>query len=267
MTKDTQISMADNFDNEVSIIGTGRVAISLIHELRTKGVKVNEIYGRSLAQAKKLSDHTPGTSATGSLDFSNSRSRVLIIAISDDAISHISEKILCSKDQIIAHTSGTVSLNVLKHSHSGIFYPLQTFTTGKMVDFEEVPILIDGKNEIAIDQLTKLGNVLSSNVKIASEAERKQLHVAAVFASNFTNRMLSAAEDILKDSSIDLKTLEPLILESIRNALDSGPDNALTGPAKRGDTETIEKHLNLLKDKKQLQSIYGKITELIISKI
>ena len=259
--------MTDNFDNEVSIIGTGRVAISLIHALRTKRVKINEIYGRSLTQAKKLSDQTPGASATDSLDFSNSGSQVLIIAVSDDAISQVSEKILCSKDQIIAHTSGTVSLDVLKHSHSGIFYPVQTFTTSKWADFEEVPILIDGKNEIVIDQLTRLGSIMSSNVKVTSEAERQQLHVAAVFASNFTNRMLAAAEDILKDSSIDLKTLEPLVLESIRNALDSGPNNALTGPAKRGDTETIEKHLNLLKDKKKLQFIYEKITDLIISKI
>lgn len=256
--------MSDNF--EVSIIGSGRVATSLSHALRAKGVKLNEIYGRSLAQAKKLSDEIPDTVATDSLDFSKSSSQILVIAITDDAISEVSNSIICSNDQIIAHTSGTVSLGVLKYKNSGIFYPLQTFTTDKKVDFSNVPILIDGKNIVIKEKLSEFGRLLSTGVKITSEVERQKLHIAAVFASNFTNRMLAAAEDILHHTSLDLNMLRPLVLASIENVFNNGPDQSLTGPAKRGDQSTIDKHIEALLHHPKLLSIYKEITHQIIEK-
>lgn len=259
--------MSDNFDQSVSLIGAGRVATSLGHALSANGVKVNEIYSRSLAQAKKLADSLSGTIATDSLDFSKSKSQILIIAISDDAIGQVSKNITFPEDIIIAHTSGTVSLDILQYARSGIFYPLQTFTENKKVDFRHVPILVDGKDDLMTNELMELGRVLSNDVQVTTESERQKLHLAAVFASNFTNRMLAAAEDILKDTSVDLKTLKPLVLESIQNAFDSTPDQALTGPAKRGDTKTIKKHMELLQENQELRSLYEAITKMITSKI
>ncbi|WP_420582005.1 Rossmann-like and DUF2520 domain-containing protein [Reichenbachiella sp.] len=259
--------MSHHFGLTISLIGAGRVASSLAHALLAKGVKINEIYSRKLTHAQKLSNEIPDTTATDSLDFSKSHSDILIIAISDDAISQVSERILFPKDMLIAHTSGSVSLDILKHDQSGIFYPLQTFTNDKKVAFTDVPILIDGRNKWVIDQLAALGNLLSNRVKTTSEDERQRLHVAAVFASNFTNRMLAAASDILEETSIDLESLAPLVLESIQNAFESGPEKALTGPAKRGDVETVKKHLNLLIEKPALKEMYEMITRGITSKI
>lgn len=250
----------------VSIIGTGTVASSLAHALLAKGIKVNEIYSRTLARAKKLSGEIPGSNAKNSLDFVTSESDIFIFAISDDAIEKVSKQVLLPQGTILAHTSGTVSMNILEQSHSGIFYPLQTFTNSKKVDFEKVPILIDGKNQTVIEELTKLAGLLSKEVKTITESERQKLHIAAVFASNFTNRMLASAEEILKDTSLDLKIFESLVKESIQNAFNSNPDHALTGPAKRGDKKTIDSHIKQLENKPQLKEIYEKITQMIISK-
>lgn len=259
--------MSDIFDREISIIGAGRVATSLAHALFTKGFKVNEIYSRSIVRARALSNEIPGSTATDSLNFSDTTSHLLIIAIHDDAISQVSDKIIFPKEILIAHTSGTVSLNVLQHTFSGIFYPLQTFTNEKKVDFRDVPILIDGKNEQVVDKLLDIGNLLSSQVKQTTESERQKLHLAAVFASNFTNRMLAAAESLLSETSLDLKILAPLVMESIQNAFDSAPDVTLTGPAKRGDEATIKRHLELLKNyPSELSDVYEKITASITNK-
>ncbi|MEP2026693.1 MAG: DUF2520 domain-containing protein [Reichenbachiella sp.] len=258
--------MGHILDQKVSIIGSGRVATSLVHAFKAKGILVNEIYSRSIDHANKLSAAISSSTATNSLDFSKSQSDIFIIAISDDAIGEVSKKISFPEISLVAHTSGTVSLNTLKHSRSGIFYPLQTFTIGKKVDFQQVPILIDGKSNADTQKLKELGAIISSQVSITTEAERQKLHIAAVFASNFVNRMLAASEEILNDTSLNLNILKPLVFESIQNAFESNPDQALTGPAKRGDQSTIQNHLNALEEKPELKSIYMELTKMIISK-
>ncbi|SMD36397.1 Predicted oxidoreductase, contains short-chain dehydrogenase (SDR) and DUF2520 domains [Reichenbachiella faecimaris] len=258
--------MDDFIDQKVSIIGSGRVATSLAHAFKAQGIFINEIYSRSITHAEKLSRALPGSSATDSLDLSHSESKLFVVAVSDDTIHEVVGQFQPPKGALLFHTSGTVPIEILDTNAGGIFYPLQTFTLNKVVDFKTVPILIEGTDTHAEDVLLSLGSTISNHVKLVSGEERKKLHIAAVFASNFTNRMLAAAEEILQDTSLDLKILEPLVFESIQNAFDFGTDKALTGPAKRGDSKTIESHLKSLDQNPALKSIYDRLTAMITSK-
>lgn len=259
--------MSNNFDRQVSIIGTGRVATSLAGALLNHGVKINEIYGRSIEKSQILSQKTSEAWATDSLDFTKSKSHIFIVAISDDAIAKVTKNIILPPNGILAHTSGTASLDVFDQPNSGIFYPLQTFTHDNEVEFSKIPILIDGKTDSVKKDLCRLGQLISSKVQLVSESERQQLHLAAVFASNFTNRMLAAAEELLKNTSLNINILEPLVIKSIENVFDTNPDLALTGPAKRKDHSTIKKQMEALEAYPELQIIYNEITSRIMKEI
>lgn len=254
---------------QVSIIGAGKVATHLAHGLKKHNVRIGEIYSRKLDDARVLCKHIPKASAVDSLDFSSSSSALFLVAVKDSAIEEIAGKIQLPSVSHIAHTSGTTSIDLLAASGDkyGIFYPLQTFADDHVVDFSEIPLLIDGNNQETKDMLMQLGNTLSSRVSLATDSERQRLHVAAVFASNFTNRMLAAAEEILKGTNLDLEVLKPLMIQTIDNVFKQGPDQALTGPAVRNDTSTINKHLDLLHSYPQLQEIYKNLTEKIINKL
>ncbi|UXX80048.1 DUF2520 domain-containing protein [Reichenbachiella carrageenanivorans] len=253
---------------KVTLIGSGKVATSLAHTLVSHGVIIQEVYSRQLSHAKKLAQAVAAKQATQSLDFTKSSSQVFIISVKDDAIQQVAEEIKLPEKAILLHTSGTVSINTLATTARphGILYPLMTFGADQLIDFDQVPILTESNSIEAQDILDTLARSISTQVQAASESERQLLHVAAVFASNFTNRMIAASEEILTGTQLPTSMLKPLLTQTIQNAWDTHPDEALTGPAKRGDVETIKKHLNLLKEKPKLAKIYEVITESITSK-
>ncbi|MEO9967537.1 MAG: DUF2520 domain-containing protein [Reichenbachiella sp.] len=253
---------------KVTIIGSGRVATHLAHAFHDNDVPVGEIFSRSLDRAKELSAHIPNSSATDSLDFAQSESKIFLLAIKDDAISRAVNKIKLPPGSTLFHTSGTVSMNVMANNieYFGVFYPLQTFASNRDIDFKRIPILIEANHPSALNQARELAKLVSQTVQEVKEAERQQLHVAAVFASNFTNRMLAAAKEILAETSLHKKILQPLVEQSIANVFEVGADQALTGPARRNDQTTIAKHLKLLESQPELADIYQRITHMIITK-
>ena len=203
------------------------------------------------------------------LDFSTSDSAVFIIATSDDAIQDISREIILPDEAVLVHTSGSQPLNLLQFAattHLGVFYPLQTFSKSKKVDFREIPLFIESSDEKTEDMMMPLAKAISNQVhKIGSE-ERKALHVAAVFASNFTNHMLTMAHDILQQNSLNFDWLIPLITETINKSIAMGPEEAQTGPAKRGDLEVLDEHLEFLREQKLVAEIYKLVSQHIIDR-
>ena len=145
-----------------------------------------------------------------------------------------------------------------------VFYPLQSFTKGKKVDFEEVPFLLESEDEGALQLLKKVAKSLSPLVHILRHKDRDAVHVAAVFASNFTNHMLRIAEEILHRKGLDREIMKPLIIESISKSLQLGAKKAQTGPAIREDYETLEAHHQFLSYNEQLAEIYRLISQDII---
>jgi predicted short-subunit dehydrogenase-like oxidoreductase (DUF2520 family) len=147
-----------------------------------------------------------------------------------------------------------------------VLYPLQTFTKGRKVNLKEVPLFVEGEDSETEKILLKLAKSISKEVHVLSSEKRFILHLSAVFSSNFTNHMLSIAETIMKQNKLDYGWLKPLIAETINKGLEIGPSNAQTGPARRGDLEVLDKHMQSLKKDEPLQEIYRLISQHILDK-
>lgn len=251
----------------VSFIGSGNLAWHLAPALDNAGFVVKEVYSSNPQHAEQLTDRLYQAEVKATLDFSTSDSSVFIIAVTDDAIRKIAQEIILPDDAILLHTSGSQPITELQFAATpnlGVLYPLQTFSKNRKVDFKTIPLFIETHTEEAENILMPLAKSISNEVrKIASE-ERKALHIAAVFASNFTNHMLTVSKEILQQNSLDFDWLKPLITETISKGLYMGPEEAQTGPAKRGDLDILDNHLDFLKGQEAIAEIYKVISQHII---
>lgn len=252
----------------ISIIGSGNVAWHLAPALENAGYGVFEVYGRTSKRVKELVSRLYEAEIKRDLDFSDSKSDIFIIATSDDAIEEIAQEIsLPNEDSILVHTSGSLSAGVLSYAateHIGIFYPLQSFSRNKSIQFDEIPICIEGESSLSRGVLTELGNAISQKVVSINSDQRMALHLAAVFANNFVNHFLGVANDILKANKLDENLLYPLVKETLEKAADIGPKTAQTGPAKRHDFETLDRHLEYLKNNEELAEVYRIVSQHIV---
>ncbi|MGC1514350.1 MAG: DUF2520 domain-containing protein [Maribacter sp.] len=232
----------------VVLLGTGNVSQNLYSAFSgAKGVEVEQVVGRSAQLPDFIGDTTNYTN-----DFNKILAAdVYIIAVSDNAISEVSLA-LKKGDGIVVHTSGATSMEILSsHQNRGVFYPLQTFTKGKMLSFETIPICIEASADNHLQQLEHLGKTISNNVLEINSEKRNSLHVSAVFANNFTNYLYALAEEICVAQNLDFSILKPLINETAAKIASMSPKKAQTGPAKRGDLETVHSHLQTITDKHQ----------------
>jgi predicted short-subunit dehydrogenase-like oxidoreductase (DUF2520 family) len=253
----------------VSFIGSGNLAWHLAPALDNAGFIVKEVYSANPKHAEALTERLYQAEVKATLDFSTSDSAIFIIATSDDAIESIVQEIILPDEAVLIHTSGSQPLSLLQYAattHLGVLYPLQTFSKTKKVDFKEVPFFIESSDSNAESVMMPLAKAISTQVyKIGSE-DRKALHVAAVFASNFTNHMLTVAKDILQENSLDFNWLVPLITETINKSISIGPEIAQTGPARRGDLEILDEHIAFLRGQKSVSAMYKLISQDIIDK-
>ena len=252
---------------KVSFVGSGNLAWHLAPALDNVGYPVREVYSQNPKHAAALVGRLYEAHVNISLDFSASHSKIFVICVSDDAIQEVAQKIIVPDDAIVVHTSGSQPLSVLDDSGSqnmGVFYPLQTFSKAKKVDFKTVPIFVESENSDVEKVLMKMAKAISGNVKRINSEGRKALHIAAVFASNFSNHMLTIAKEITKQNDLDFNVLKPLIAETLNKSLEIGPEKAQTGPAVRGDFEILERHMQFLADNPELAEIYKIISQHII---
>ena len=252
---------------EISIIGSGNIAWHLAAALDNTDYAVREVFSRNPRNANALVERLYAAKAKTDLDFSDSESRIFIIAVTDDAVPDVARQIILPEDAILVHTSGSRPMNVLEEATStvGVFYPLQTFSRNKKVDFTEVPIFIESGDSRTENTLLDMAKTLSRKVFTISSPDRQALHVAAVFASNFTNHMLAVAKAILSKRDLDYDWLKPLITETINKSLALGPRPAQTGPAKRGDLEILDAHMEFLKDEDEaVAEIYRVVSQHIV---
>lgn len=253
----------------ITIIGAGRVAWHLAPALESAGHVIQEVYSRRYREAKKLASRLYQADARNELDFSDSSSEIFILAVADDAIRTVASRLLLPEhDTIVLHTSGSQPLEELagaKSAFTGVFYPLQTFTKDKEVNFSKIPVCLEADDEGVLNILIKLAKSISSEVRLINSQERAVLHIAAVFACNFTNHLLQIAETLAESHHIKFSLLKPLITETISKSLAIGPQQAQTGPASRGDLEILEKHMGFLKSyDKDYAEIYKIITQHIL---
>jgi predicted short-subunit dehydrogenase-like oxidoreductase (DUF2520 family) len=253
----------------VSFIGSGNLAWHLAPALDNAGYVVKEIYSRNPKHAEALTERLYQAEVKASLDFSTSSSSVFIIATSDDAIEGIAQEIVLPEEAFLIHTSGSQPLSILQFAAAiniGVLYPLQTFTKKQKIEFRDTPIFVESNNEETEKILIPLAKAISTQVRKIKSEERKALHVAAVFASNFSNHMLTLSKGIMEDNGLSYDLLKPLISETINKSLSIGPENAQTGPAKRGDLEILDRHMAFLLEDENLSEIYKLISQSIIDK-
>lgn len=290
--------------NTISFIGAGNVAFRMAIALQEKGYTIPTVWNRSQEKAVKLTralnsnlsaytaynaaqagTYTPvptGTPSVSAASFEELlESDMVIIAVSDDAISSVAESLSLTIKKVIAsgnigslpicvHTSGATPLDVLSPlkelgCQCGVLYPMMTLSRSKNINFRDVPFLIEGNDERTLKALKGVCDTLGSEYYICDSTKRLRMHAAAVFSCNFTNYLLSLAFEVAGDAH---NLLLPTTLEMIRKSFLQSPKMALTGPAKRGDMKTIAKHLELLDSlgMKEHAEIYRTITDNIITR-
>ncbi|MEK6780216.1 MAG: DUF2520 domain-containing protein [Bacteroidota bacterium] len=253
----------------VSFIGSGSLAWHLAPALDNAGFVVKEVHSRNPQHAAELTDRLYQAEVKATLDFSTSDSTIFIIATSDNAIESIAQEIILPEDAFLVHTSGSQPLGILRFAatnNTGVLYPLQTFSKTKKVDFKGTPIFVESNNIETEHVIMLLAKAISHKVSKIGSEERKALHVAAVFASNFTNHMLTLSKKIVEQNSLSFDLLKPLILETINKSFSVGPENAQTGPAKRGDLEILDTHLAFIREDPDLAEIYKLVSQHILEK-
>lgn len=236
---------------KIAIIGRGNVAGHLAEALAGK------------ADAVVVNPHT--------LEELPDDADIILISVNDDAIREVALKCVVTlgnhANTLIAHTSGSVGIEVLNgcSDKTGVFYPLQTFSRNVPLEYHEIPFFIEGSDTEASDRLADLARMISGHVYEADSDKRRRLHIAAVFACNFSNYLVSVADTLLQEQDMDYRVLLPLLKETVRKLEKVSPADAQTGPAARGDRKVITKHLQALSPHPDFRQIYSLLSESIIN--
>lgn len=242
----------------IVLFGTGNVATHLFEAYKSSSkFKIVQVFNHSEKSLETFKKNVPTTTDFTKVEDAD----IYILALKDDFLSQFANR-LKTTEALVVHTSGSVSMDALKHfKHFGVFYPLQTFSKNKKIDFTGIPICVEANTEKDIQLLKELASEIAENIfKITSE-QRKSLHVAAVFVSNFVNYLYTEGESICKENKVPFEILHPLILETASKAVNMSPKEAQTGPAKRQDQAVINSHLELLNEEQQ--KIYSLLTKSI----
>ena len=240
----------------VVILGAGNVATHVFNAFNNSNkITVNQWFNRDIERIMCYKNKVDITDDLLQLKTAD----VYIIAVSDDAIAQLSAK-LPFENRLVVHTSGTVNIHdIHKKNRRGVFYPLQTFSKAAPIDFANVPICLEALDPLDYKTLKSLAKAIGSKTHKVNTNQRKALHLAAVFVNNFTNQLYRVAHEITEAQGVEFDILKPLILETAKKVQDHSPFMAQTGPAKRNDKKTIEKHLELLDDE-QHKAIYEILT-------
>lgn len=244
----------------VVIIGAGNVAFHLTRALLQNTINVRQVFNRTLSKAQELGEanNIKYTDKISELE----KADLYIIAASDSAVEELSHYIPYD-DTLVVHTSGSLSTKILKGDYrKGVFYPFQTFTKRKALRYEEIPFFVEAENKEDEDALYKLADKISNEVHRVDSEKRRKVHMSGVWASNFVNHLYYIAQSICEEAEMPFDVLRPLILETANKIQDMEPFEAQTGPAKRGDSIILDKHMELLTDSRQ-QQLYQLLSDSI----
>ncbi|MFV5490994.1 DUF2520 domain-containing protein [Acinetobacter sp. ASP199] len=253
----------------ISIIGAGRVAYHLARVLSVQH-EIVQIYSRTLEKAQQLADQFQAQAIERPEQLDN-RVDLIIIAVSDQSIASVIEQIHPHlQHNLIVHTSGSTHVDVLKqiHARAGVFYPLQTFSLEREVNWENTPLFIEAHDSEDQKTLQHLANSLSNRVYLYSSEQRLSLHLAAVFACNFSNYCYDMAKQVVEAQQVDFSLLYPLILETTNKATQNEPRQMQTGPAMRGDQNILMMHQAMLSEMKRsdLAEVYTVLSDQLLAR-
>lgn len=251
-------------DTRVVLLGAGNVAHSLAPALQ-EHCRLEQIFSRTKAHALALAERC-NCLATDNVDELVDDAHIYIVSVSDNAIAPLLERVNRGRDALWLHTSGSTPINVFgeRFPRHGVLYPMQSFSRAIAARIDEVHFFIEGNTPASTAGAHALAALLSPHVHEADSHTREQLHLAAVFACNFPNHLFSLASDILHDAGLPFDVVLPLIKNMVDKLNHLSPQASQTGPAARGDTTIINRHLAALEGDKNKQAIYQLLTNSIM---
>ena len=248
---------------KIVLIGAGNVATCMGLALQKCGHTVCQVVSKTLASARELAGKLGCSSAVFSEKI-EADAELYIVAVVDDALGDVTRAVSSSNpNALFVHTSGSVSIDVWrgKAMRFGVFYPMQTFTKSRPVDFSEVSFFVEANREQDVVLLKTLAGQLGSKAYEITSAQRRILHIAAVFACNFTNHMYAVAARLMEKHDLPFESLLPLIDETARKVHHLAPVDAQTGPARRNDEKILAAHRAMLSDEPALAGLYELISK------
>jgi predicted short-subunit dehydrogenase-like oxidoreductase (DUF2520 family) len=249
----------------IVILGSGNIATHLGRAFKMAGQTISQVWSRDITNATALADTLAAEAIDSMVDLDRTAD-LFIIAVNDQAIRKIALEMKLN-DQLLLHTSGSTGLSALEGASTkiGVFYPLQTFSKIKSIDFRQIPIIIEANVPEVLAIIRAIADRLSEKVIELNSEQRKTLHVGAVFACNFTNHLFGLAQELLEEKGLDYELLKPLIEETLNKIEMNSPVSVQTGPAIREDQATIQAHLELLKHNPDLSELYVKLSQSIVN--
>lgn len=231
----------------IAIVGNGNVASHLYRALENK-CPVTLINPRTFENLPDNAD-------------------LILLCVSDNAIREVSLRLSEFKG-IIAHTAGSVPMDIFKgkFENYGVFYPLQTFTKEVALDYEKIPVFIEGSSKEVKQKLASVAGLFTKTIKEIDSERRKKLHLASIFACNFTNALAGIAAEIMEEAGMEFDTLLPLMKQTVDKLEDLTPAEAQTGPAVRGDSKVLSDHLDMLVKKPRIRHLYNTLSSYIYEK-
>ena len=247
----------------VVIIGSGNLAEQLALAVsEAEGVELVQLYARNPERGKAVAAlaHTRWTNNPQEL----AEADLYLISVSDRAVREVAESLPIPQEAVVAHTAGSVPLDALdRYPRRAIFYPFQGFSVGRRVSFRELYLFLEVADEQVMTPLAEFAHRLSEHVLEADSERRARIHLAGVLCNNFTNCMYTLASEVLQSADLPFDVLKPLIAETAAKAIATDdPRTVQTGPAKRGDRSSQERHLALIDDER-LKTIYELISQTI----
>lgn len=254
--------------SKVTMIGAGGVANNILSILKASGCEILQVYSRTNTSAASLAEKT-GAEPVTSFDKINRESDFYIYCLKDDVLKTLYEKHLPFDVGTHFHTSGSMSMDIFRKcgcKSYGVMYPFQTFTKGREICMSDVPVFIESNDVVTRAKIGCLADVLTENVYTMPTEKRENLHLVGVMMNNFVNALFGMSEELLNTTNLPKEVLVPILNETIRKALEIGPYDAQTGPARRGDYSVIRQHMALLENMPECREVYSVLTDYILKK-
>lgn len=254
----------------IGLLGAGRVASHLGPALVASGHRVVFVWSRTETAAAALAAEIPGAHTLSTLASPLPPADVYLLAVPDAAVAPLLASTAWPEGALVAHLAGALPLSVFEAQpavRGGVFYPLQTFSPGRAIDWDTVPLCIEASDIASETTLLNLASSLSQHVLRLDSAQRLKLHVAAVFANNFTNHLLGIADALLAEANLPPTLLAPLVRETVDKALANPPFVVQTGPAVRHDALTLAAHHAALAGHPVWRALYEQLTASIQARL
>ena len=250
---------------DVVVVGSGNVAEAFARSLaRCEGVTLRQIYARNEQRGRAIAQMCGCTWSNHMTSIAPAD--VYIIAVSDRAVEEVAATLIVPEEAIIIHTAGSVPMSAIpeRGGRRGIIYPLQSFSKGREISLDDVPLFVEADSDIVRESVTRLARSISSCVEYATSERRRYIHLAGVFVNNFTNHMYAIGGDVLTKADLPFDILKPLIRETAAKAIAaSDPRTVQTGPAVRNDRVVVDRHMSMLEGEDKKREIYKNITDSI----